>query len=168
MSLLHCNGTCLNSQCPLPAGGRTIIGATNPAQSAPGTIRGDLCIQVACTLCAMSPHGALLSDAVASHLKLPHSLCFSTGILLLPKSATSMSLRMLRTLLCQFLTGCLLHTTGTTSYPKGVEARCIVLQVGRNIIHGSDAVESAKREIGLWFSEGLADYTPALKPWIYE
>ena len=42
------------------------------------------------------------------------------------------------------------------------------MQVGRNIIHGSDAVESAKREIGLWFSEGLADYTPALKPWIYE
>ena len=54
------------------------------------------------------------------------------------------------------------------NHKKGFDARCNVLQVGRNIIHGSDAVESAKREIGLWFSEGLADYTPALKPWIYE
>lgn len=48
--------------------GRVMLGATNPADSAPGTIRGDLCIQV-----------------------------------------------------------------------------------GRNIIHGSDAVESANKEIALWF-----------------
>jgi nucleoside-diphosphate kinase len=48
--------------------GRVMLGATNPADSAPGTIRGDLCVQV-----------------------------------------------------------------------------------GRNIIHGSDSVESAKKEIGLWF-----------------
>merc|ERR1712093_758054 len=27
------------------------------------------------------------------------------------------------------------------------------IQVGRNICHGSDAVESAKHEIGLWFPE---------------
>jgi nucleoside-diphosphate kinase len=48
--------------------GRVMLGATNPADSAPGTIRGDLCVQV-----------------------------------------------------------------------------------GRNIIHGSDSVESAKKEIALWF-----------------
>lgn len=48
--------------------GRVMLGATNPADSAPGTIRGDLCIQV-----------------------------------------------------------------------------------GRNIIHGSDSVESANKEIALWF-----------------
>lgn len=50
--------------------GRTLLGATNPSDSAPGTIRGDFCIDV-----------------------------------------------------------------------------------GRNICHGSDSVESAKREIALWFKE---------------
>ena len=49
--------------------GRVMLGATNPADSAPGTIRGDLCVQV-----------------------------------------------------------------------------------GRNIIHGSDSVESANKEIALWFN----------------
>ena len=37
--------------------GRVMLGATNPADSAPGTIRGDLCIQVNCSaiwlLCMM-------------------------------------------------------------------------------------------------------------------
>ncbi|KAK9808940.1 hypothetical protein WJX72_006698 [[Myrmecia] bisecta] len=42
------------------------------------------------------------------------------------------------------------------------------IDVGRNIIHGSDAVESAKREIGLWFPQGLAEYKPHGLPWIYE
>jgi nucleoside-diphosphate kinase len=42
------------------------------------------------------------------------------------------------------------------------------IDVGRNIIHGSDSVENAQKEIALWFPEGLAEYTPALKNWIYE
>ncbi|KAK9802055.1 hypothetical protein WJX73_008136 [Symbiochloris irregularis] len=42
------------------------------------------------------------------------------------------------------------------------------IDVGRNIIHGSDSVESAKREIGLWFPEGLAEYKPHIFPWVYE
>lgn len=42
------------------------------------------------------------------------------------------------------------------------------IDVGRNIIHGSDAVESAKREIQLWFPEGLAEYRPTIGPWVYE
>jgi len=65
--------------------GRAMIGATNPLASAPGTIRGDYCIDV-----------------------------------------------------------------------------------GRNIIHGSDSVDAAKHEIGLWFAEGICDWTPVTKPWIYE
>lgn len=65
--------------------GRAMIGATNPLASAPGTIRGDFCIEV-----------------------------------------------------------------------------------GRNVIHGSDSVESAQREIALWFPEGVCSYQPALNPWIYE
>jgi nucleoside-diphosphate kinase len=66
--------------------GRVMLGATNPADSAPGTIRGDLCIQV-----------------------------------------------------------------------------------GRNIIHGSDSVESANKEIALWFKENeLVSWTPAAVNWVYE
>lgn len=66
--------------------GRVLLGATNPADSAPGTIRGDLCVQV-----------------------------------------------------------------------------------GRNILHGSDAVESAQKEIALWFNEKeVVDWTPANEGWVYE
>ena len=42
--------------------GRVMLGATNPADSAPGTIRGDFCIQVGRNIC----HG---SDAVDSAAK---------------------------------------------------------------------------------------------------
>lgn len=66
--------------------GRVLLGQTNPADSAPGTIRGDLCIQI-----------------------------------------------------------------------------------GRNIIHGSDSVESAKKEINLWFTEKeVVTWTPANESWVYE
>ncbi|OMP00751.1 Nucleoside diphosphate kinase [Corchorus olitorius] len=67
------------------ATGRTIIGATNPAASAPGTIRGDFAIDI-----------------------------------------------------------------------------------GRNVIHGSDSVESARKEIALWFPEGPVNWQNSLHPWIYE
>jgi len=66
--------------------GRVLLGATNPKDSAPGTIRGDLCIDV-----------------------------------------------------------------------------------GRNIIHGSDSVESAEKEIGLWFSkEEITSWRSAQTEWVYE
>jgi len=43
------------------------------------------------------------------------------------------------------------------------------IQVGRNIIHGSDGVESANKEIALWFKpEELINWTPAQEGWIYE
>ncbi|KAI4302837.1 hypothetical protein MLD38_038538 [Melastoma candidum] len=65
--------------------GRKIIGATNPADSAPGTIRGDFAIDI-----------------------------------------------------------------------------------GRNVIHGSDSVESATKEIALWFPEGVVAWQSNAHPWIYE
>ncbi len=43
------------------------------------------------------------------------------------------------------------------------------IDIGRNIIHGSDGAESAEREIALWFSPAeLSDWTPTVSPWIYE
>ncbi|KAF2076178.1 hypothetical protein CYY_002531 [Polysphondylium violaceum] len=65
--------------------GRTLIGATNPAESTPGTIRGDLCIEV-----------------------------------------------------------------------------------GRNIIHGSDSTDSAKAEITLWFKDSEVAEYQGNQTWVYE
>ncbi|CAK9048022.1 Nucleoside diphosphate kinase (NDK) (NDP kinase) (Abnormal wing disks protein) (Killer of prune protein), partial [Durusdinium trenchii] len=42
------------------------------------------------------------------------------------------------------------------------------ITVGRNICHGSDAVESAKAEIALWFGEGLNSYKAPAEPLLYE
>jgi len=43
------------------------------------------------------------------------------------------------------------------------------IDTGRNIIHGSDAVDAAKREIALWFKpEEIFEWTPTLKSMIYE
>ncbi|XP_069840669.1 nucleoside diphosphate kinase A1 [Dendropsophus ebraccatus] len=43
------------------------------------------------------------------------------------------------------------------------------IQVGRNIIHGSDSVESAKKEIALWFKpEELTNYTSCAYQWVCE
>ena len=43
------------------------------------------------------------------------------------------------------------------------------IDIGRNIIHGSDSPESAAREIGLFFKEDeLIEYTRAQEGWIYE
>ena len=42
------------------------------------------------------------------------------------------------------------------------------IQVGRNICHGSDSVESANKEINLWFKgEELTSWTPAAIDWVY-
>ena len=43
------------------------------------------------------------------------------------------------------------------------------IDIGRNIIHGSDAPETAEREIALWFTEGeLISWSSAVSHWIYE
>lgn len=42
-------------------------------------------------------------------------------------------------------------------------------QTGRNLIHGSDSPESAKREIALFFNEyELQDYKKTIDPWLFE
>lgn len=43
------------------------------------------------------------------------------------------------------------------------------IQVGRNIIHGSDSVESAEREISLWFQESETfNWKATGVEWIYD
>ncbi|MEI6330142.1 MAG: nucleoside-diphosphate kinase [Pseudanabaena sp. ELA645] len=41
--------------------------------------------------------------------------------------------------------------------------------IGRNLIHGSDAIETAQTEIALWFkSEELVEWERSVTSWIYE
>jgi len=47
-------------------GGRTLLGATNPADSLPGSIRGDLSVVVGRNIC----HGSDSADAAADEIKL--------------------------------------------------------------------------------------------------
>ncbi|MFN6327063.1 MAG: nucleoside-diphosphate kinase, partial [Aphanizomenon sp.] len=43
------------------------------------------------------------------------------------------------------------------------------VNVGRNLIHGSDAQETAQTEIALWFKdEELVAWQPHSKPWLNE
>lgn len=43
------------------------------------------------------------------------------------------------------------------------------INIGRNIIHGSDAIETAEHEISLWFKpEELVSWQPCLTPWLHE
>ncbi|NEP34604.1 MULTISPECIES: nucleoside-diphosphate kinase [Moorena] len=43
------------------------------------------------------------------------------------------------------------------------------LDTGRNLIHGSDAIETAQNEISLWFKEEeLVSWQPTITPWLYE
>ncbi|ELT90856.1 hypothetical protein CAPTEDRAFT_21725 [Capitella teleta] len=43
------------------------------------------------------------------------------------------------------------------------------IEVGRNICHGSDSVDSANREIDLWFKpDEQVNWSKAEKPWVYE
>lgn len=43
------------------------------------------------------------------------------------------------------------------------------VNIGRNLIHGSDAIETAQREVALWFKEDeLVSWENVSKPWIVE
>ncbi len=45
----------------------------------------------------------------------------------------------------------------------------LALEIGMNIIHGSDSVETAKKEIRLFFSpEEIVDYTRTVDKWVIE
>ncbi len=43
------------------------------------------------------------------------------------------------------------------------------VSIGRNLIHGSDAIETARREVSLWFKdEELVSWQPSITAWLYE
>ena len=59
--------------------------------------------------------------------------------------------------------------TNPTSSPPGTIRGDFGLDIGRNLVHGSDSSESAQRELSLFFSDGeLLDYIRSNDPWINE
>ena len=43
------------------------------------------------------------------------------------------------------------------------------VNIGRNLIHGSDAIETAQKEISLWFdNKELGSWSPTMISWLYE
>ncbi|KAI8051667.1 nucleoside diphosphate kinase [Syncephalis plumigaleata] len=42
------------------------------------------------------------------------------------------------------------------------------IDMGRNLCHGSDSVESAEKEIGLWFGSDVKEYNRTIQTLIYE
>ncbi|NEQ45414.1 MAG: nucleoside-diphosphate kinase [Leptolyngbya sp. SIOISBB] len=63
----------------------------------------------------------------------------------------------------------LIGATNPISSAPGTIRGDFGITIGRNLIHGSDAVETAQREIALWFHEAeLASWAPATKDWLYE
>lgn len=59
-------------------------------------------------------------------------------------------------------------TNPLTSEPGTIRGD-LGINVGRNLIHGSDAPETAQKEIALWFKdEELVAWQPHLSPWLHE
>ncbi len=59
--------------------------------------------------------------------------------------------------------------TNPTTSPPGTIRGDWALDIGRNLVHGSDSPESAERELALFFGAGeLLDYTRANDGWIKE
>ncbi|TID23066.1 nucleoside diphosphate kinase [Venturia nashicola] len=63
----------------------------------------------------------------------------------------------------------LLGATNPAASAPGTIRGDFAIDVGRNVCHGSDAVDSAKKEIALWFKpEELNSWKSAQNDWIYE
>nr|XP_020136565.1 nucleoside diphosphate kinase B isoform X2 [Microcebus murinus] len=185
--------------------GRVMLGETNPADSKPGTIRGDFCIQVGRTMAnlertfiAVKPDGVqrgLVGEIIKrfeqkgfrlvalkllrvtrppseEHLKQhyidlkdPH---FFPGLVKYMNSGPIVA--MVWEGLNVVKTGrVMLGETNPADSKPGTIRGDFCIQVGRNIIHGSDSVKSAEKEISLWFKpEELVDYKSCAHDWIYE
>ena len=59
--------------------------------------------------------------------------------------------------------------TNPTTSPPGTIRGDLGLDIGRNLVHGSDSLESAQREVSLFFEDGeLLDYERSNDRWIKE
>lgn len=59
-------------------------------------------------------------------------------------------------------------TNPSTAAPGTIRGD-LALEIGRNMVHGSDSPESAKREIGIFFNENeLSDWNRTVQCWVSE
>ena len=58
-------------------------------------------------------------------------------------------------------------TDGRTAAPGTIRGD-FAMDIGHNVIHGSDGEDTASFELGLWFPEGLVDWTRDEESHIYE
>ena len=59
--------------------------------------------------------------------------------------------------------------TDPTTSPPGTIRGDLALDIGRNLVHGSDSPDSAQRELSLFFTAAeLLDYSRGNDPWIKE
>lgn len=59
--------------------------------------------------------------------------------------------------------------TNPTQSPPGTIRGDLALEIGRNLIHASDAPETAQQEVALWFKEAeLAAWDRSTDRWIHE
>ncbi|OCK76810.1 NDK-domain-containing protein [Lepidopterella palustris CBS 459.81] len=63
----------------------------------------------------------------------------------------------------------ILGATNPLASAPGTIRGDFAIDVGRNVCHGSDSVENAKKEIALWFAEGeIQTWKQAQFDWVYE
>ena len=59
-------------------------------------------------------------------------------------------------------------TNPVTAAPGSIRGD-LGVSIGRNLIHGSDAIETAQTEVALWFkAEELISWKPVRQSWLYE
>jgi nucleoside-diphosphate kinase len=59
--------------------------------------------------------------------------------------------------------------TNPLTSPPGTIRGDLGINIGRNLIHGSDAIDTANSEIALWFKpEELTAWTPTIATWLSE
>lgn len=61
----------------------------------------------------------------------------------------------------------ILGETDPLAAPMGTIRGDYGISVGKNIVHGSDSVENAEKEIGLWIGDDVPDIAFFDKEWIY-
>ena len=63
----------------------------------------------------------------------------------------------------------IIGATNPTDAAPGTIRGDFGVEVGRNIVHGSDSAENGEREINLWFGgEAVVEWEPTMTPWIKE
>ncbi|XP_078601678.1 uncharacterized protein LOC144876362 [Branchiostoma floridae x Branchiostoma japonicum] len=181
--------------------GRVMLGETDPADSKPGSIRGDFCVHVGRTLAnkersfiMIKPDGVqrgLVGEVIKrfeqkgfklvamkfmqaseDHMKKHYIDLASKGFYagLCKYMSSSPVVPMVWEGLGVVKTGrVMLGETNPADSKPGTIRGDFCVQIGRNLVHGSDSVESAKKEIALWFKDDeIPTYTAGQYDWVYE